>query len=264
MSAVTSSEIPKTNLYNENDLQRVNVQGDKDQRDPVQPPKTDKVWGGRVVFYLKAAGMVAIVFTTLYELGKHFAELAHDKIWVPDVKAVKALKKELKLKFNKSFVKMIKNIPGADYVRLFKRLAICSDQEKTILNQLQTDFELSDTQLEQIIAGAHVRLDDEGKTYDSWAKLDKIQPRISSHPSDSPQYGIRGPFVKELLFSRVKEKEGKCYTWFQLENHPVKFGHYIRHMLDYFRYKITKENQGPYGSSPATDSKPLILKCRKE
>jgi hypothetical protein len=222
------------------------------------------VWNGATIKVIvlsttAAISLVVLAAAAAFELIKYAAEGIHDKIWVPDLPT---LEEAVKKKFEESFIDRLKNLPGIDFIRLCKHLAICSKDEEEILKQLQNNFHLTNDELKQILGGAHVRLKDGGVTYETWVKtMETKQKRVSSHPSSSDQYGIRGPFVKELLFSKIEEN-GETYTWFQLENHPVKFGHYIRHMWDYVVYKATRNNQGPYGSSPAIDSRPIILDPR--
>lgn len=224
--------------------------------------KKQAEWEGHKFIYITAAAAtISFLAVALYELAKYVAELTHDKIWAPDIPA---LEKTIKKKFDEKFIDRLKVIPGVDYIRLFKHLAICKKDEEEIVKKLQSEYVLTDEQIKEILGGAHVRLKDGGRTYEEWVnRMSTKQARMSSHPSSSTQFGIRGPFVKELLFSKI-EVNGEQYTWFQLENHPVKFGHFLRHMKDYFVYKLSGKNQGPYGSSPAIDSKPLVLEPRAE
>lgn len=216
----------------------------------------DVHWQGRAILILGVAAATVILAVAAYEMSLLVYEIAHDKIWKPDLAELEA---KIKTKFKEEVVSKFKNLEGIDTTRLFKRLALCKEEEQEILTSLVDRFHLSDDQLKEIMMGAHVRLADDGHLFEEWSKkIQDKQSRISSHPSDSVQYGIRGPLVKELLFSRVKEK-GKVYTWFQLENHPVTFGHIIRHMIDFFKYKIFNENQGPDGSSKATHHNPIII-----
>ncbi len=106
--------------------------------------------------------------------------------------------------------------------------------------------------------GAHVLLLDDGSTYKEWSENPAFKTGRSSHPSNDQQYRMSGKLVKELLFSTVKH-EGKVHTWFQLESHPMSFGHVALHMLAYVKYKLSGRNQGPYGSSHHVDQKPLII-----
>ena len=49
----------------------------------------------------------------------------------------------------------------------------------------------TDEQLKEILMGAHVRLDDDGETYEEWEdKVVNKQSRYSSHSSDKTQYGV--------------------------------------------------------------------------
>lgn len=211
---------------------------------------------GRLIIGLGLAACAFVVSVALVELAGLIYEMVHERIWKPDIKKIE---EEISHKFDACFIEKIKNLPEFDYIRFFKRLAVCKEDEQEIFNNLITQFEIPESQLHEILKGAHVRLDDDGQMYQSWIKkISGKKQRISSHPADTVQYGIRGPVVKELLFSCITENDKK-YTWFQLENHPVTFGHILRHMLDYFKYKLTKENQGPYGSSKATDKTPLLI-----
>lgn len=236
----------------------------KENADDSTPPEKEEKkieWNGRsllVVAGLLAGG--AIVFTAAYEALLLTYEIVHDKVWRPNIEE---LKTNINKKFTKEVVDKLEQLKGLDTTRLFKRLSICKEEEQQILTHLVEKFDLNDNQLEEILMGAHVRLADDGELYNIWNEtiLGK-QARISSHPSNAQQYGISGPFVKQLLFSSVEEK-GTVYTWFQLENHPVSFGHLIRHMVDFFKYKLSNEQQGPYGSSKATHHQPIIIFSKK-
>jgi hypothetical protein len=59
---------------------------------------------------------------------------------------------------------------------------------------------------------------------------------------------VDGPFVHTVLFGQIDNR-----TWLQLEGHPQGFGH----VVDWFKYKFTGENQGPYGSSRHHDNQPF-------
>lgn len=222
---------------------------------PKEKPKS--IWEGRAVFWLTVGAASIGLIITGYEFVKYIAEVAHDKIWKPDIQA---LEKKIQDKFEAGFCNRLQAIKeGIDYIRVCKHLPLCSKDEEAFLKQLQKDFHFTDQQLVEILKGAHVRLKDGGKTYDRWCQeMTSKYKRTSSHSATSTQYGVSGDFVKQLLFSKVEEK-GESYTWFQLENHPVKFGHYIRHMLDFVKYKLSMQNQGPYGSSMAIDTKPILL-----
>lgn len=138
---------------------------------------------------------------------------------------------------------------------IIERLDLTNKDEQQLIQYLQNNFEISTTQMQEILKGAHVHLKDGGKAYFHWLKEVKNKhTRVSSHPASDKQFAVRGEFVKELLFSKLDD----C-TWFQLEGSPVSFGNVTTHMIDYFKYKITGRNQGPYGSSKYTHNDPLIL-----
>lgn len=225
--------------------------------------KKEVNWNSRIVVIIGVTATAVALSILIAEMAFLIHEIVHDKIWRPNPQELEA---SVSQKFSADFTGKLKALSsqGLDYIRLFKRLALSHNEEREIISYLEKNFEISPDQLKEILMGAHVRLEDNGQAYAEWAeKVVSKQQRLSSHPSDTTQYGIRGSLVKELLFSRTKETDNKTYTWFQLENHPVSFGHIIRHMLDYIKYKMTNQNQGPYGSSNATDRTPIILK-RKE
>lgn len=106
--------------------------------------------------------------------------------------------------------------------------------------------------LREILSGAHVTIFDQGKRYDRWRVLPTAQTRRSSHRSDGPQYHVDGPFTHTILFG-----VHGGYTWLQLENHSTGVRQFPGHMLDWLKYSVFKENQGPYGSSKHVDNRPL-------
>lgn len=230
--------------------------------DIFQKKRTEtKEWRGRtIVQYLVNASVITNWFVLsrapIYEMALCIAELVHNKIWVPDIHI---LEKNIQ-GISEKFLFQLKTLSSIDYVRLMKHLAICNNDEKELINKLQRDFFLTSMDISEILQGAHVWLDDEGKTYDEWIeKMESKEERISSHPSSDAQFSVRGPFVKELLFSKITDQNGKIYRWFQLENNPFQYGYFLRYIRDYFLYKLFGRNQGPYGSSVFRDSKPLIL-----
>lgn len=219
-------------------------------------------WQNRTVFIIAAAAATLASIVLIAEVAYLIHENIHDRIWRPNPNE---LEKSISNRFSADFILKIKNLSmqGIDYIRLFKRLALSNQDEAEIMTYLEENFEISTVQLKEILLGAHIRLNDGGLAYTKWSeKVVNKQSRISSHPSNTTQFGVRGALVKELLFSQTKETDGNTYTWFQLENHPVSLGHIVRHMIDYFKYRMTNKNQGPYGSSAATDCSPILLKCK--
>ena len=230
----------------------------KHQDKPVKQEQAPVKWQNHLIIGIAIATCAIATAFVIAEAAILIHEIAHDKIWRPNPDE---LEKNIKGKFSPTFIQKIKDLSlhGIDYIRLFKRLAITEGEEKQIISYLEDNFEMTPEQLKEILMGAHVRLEDDGHAYEEWAKLSSIQQRLSSHASNKAQFGVRGALIKELLFSQSTES-GTSFTWFQLENHPVSFGHIIRHMLDYVKYKLSNQNQGPYGCSDATDSAPIILK----
>jgi hypothetical protein len=85
----------------------------------------------------------------------------------------------------------------------------------------------------------------------------------SSHQSETEQFAIRGPFVKEALFGTRKGEDGKTHTWLQLESHPTGLRYLLGHLASYVIYRITGMNIGPYGRSEYTERSPLNLAVAK-
>lgn len=108
----------------------------------------------------------------------------------------------------------------------------------------------------EILRGAYVRIADKGARYDDWKTLPSVQTRHSSHKSEGEQYHVSGPLTHEILFGRYGG-----WTWLQLENSPIdSVVGFVRHTVDFVKYKASDRNQGPYGSSRhAEKSQPLIL-----
>jgi hypothetical protein len=111
-------------------------------------------------------------------------------------------------------------------------------------------FEIKDTwrRAGEIFRGAHLRIFDQGARYDDWRKIPTARTRRSSHASDGAQFHVDGPLVHTVLFGRIGN-----FTWLQLEGAPQG----LAHVADFFKYKFTGKNQGPYGSSPHVDSRPI-------
>lgn len=106
----------------------------------------------------------------------------------------------------------------------------------------------------EVMSGAHVWIMDQGDSYRAWKQLRSKDDRPSSHPSDDTQYSVDGPFCHSILFSKFGN-----HTWVQLENNPFsRFPLFLlSHGMDFLAYKISGNNQGPYGSSQFTDKNPL-------
>jgi hypothetical protein len=137
-------------------------------------------------------------------------------------------------------------------LRIITELRISFNQNSIVTNEI----------LEEILKGAYLRFEDNGEFYNKLVHLFHInlQKRRSSHHSYVQQYSFSGPIVKEILFGVSKDEKGTKTTWIQFERHdtntPVNL---ILHLGDYFIYKWTGKNIGPYGSSNYTESNPLVV-----
>ncbi|GIF72401.1 hypothetical protein [Asanoa siamensis] len=120
-------------------------------------------------------------------------------------------------------------------------------------------------QLHDVLCGGHVLVDNPD-LYENWRHVKGARERISSHHKQIdkkkwPDIGMRGSVVREKLHGRTAQG-----TWVQLEKTPAAFGKKklpslddLRHLVDYFTYKITRSNVGPWGLSRKTERRPMYL-----
>lgn len=230
----------------------------EDPRKKPAPPPQKSEWLGRIVIVVAAVAVAVAVAYALYELTCYISDVVRDKFSrqkLADLEA-RARKKGLG-----HLVDKVKLIPSINKRLVVKRLSACKAHEEKIFKDLEQHFDFRADHFKEMLMGAHIRLDDKGTTYGAWKKIDGIKTRMSSHASDGEQFSIKGSLIKEMLCGDITE-DGKKFTWYQLENHPVSFGSIGRHMIDYVKYKIFKANQGPYGSSRITDKKPLMIAAK--
>ena len=136
-----------------------------------------------------------------------------------------------------------------------RKLWNATADEITILSYLLT-IPGASTFTGEIFRGAYVRIADKGARYHDWKTLPSAETRHSSHKSEGDQYHVTGPLTHEILFGQYGG-----WTWLQLENSPIdSVVGFVRHSIDFIKYKASDRNQGPYGSSRhAEKSQPLIL-----
>jgi hypothetical protein len=139
-----------------------------------------------------------------------------------------------------------------------------SPQEAAIMADLE-QHGMQVPQLHDVLCGGHVLVDDPA-LYEKWQFAKISHQRLSSHHRDIdksryPDYGMRGPVVREKLHGRTEHG-----TWVQLEKTPAAFGQKklpslndLRHLVDYVMYRITRSNVGPWGLSRRTERHPMYL-----
>jgi hypothetical protein len=139
-------------------------------------------------------------------------------------------------------------------------------EEAAIVADLETHG-LDVTQLRDLLHGAHV-LVDEPYLYERWLFPSVSHQRISSHhpevdKSEYPDYGMRGPLVREKLHGRTVHG-----TWVQLEKTPATMTAGkrrlptwtdVKHLADYVVYRVSRSNVGPWGRSGSTERRPMYL-----
>ncbi len=146
-------------------------------------------------------------------------------------------------------------------------------------------LQIPDKYIFEVIRGANVILDDDGKTYDYIHDNLKGYSRFSSHKSIVPQIGVTELFL-DTQFHMVSgvimdEQSGKKRTWFQLEGTPNPEGrdffvmlanmiidvphlyyntkYFLEHATDFIVYKTVKRSIGFMGTSSITDKNPLLI-----
>ncbi len=142
--------------------------------------------------------------------------------------------------------------------------ALMGPEEASIIADLERHG-MQVPQLHDVLCGGHVLVDNP-QLYDDWWFEKLSHKRISSHHHDIdktkyPDIGMRGSVVREKLHGRTAQG-----TWVQLEKTPAAFGtrklptmNDLRHLMDYFVYKITRSNVGPWGLSRQTERRPMYL-----
>lgn len=127
-----------------------------------KPPASDddsSNWQGRATVVIVIGLVSAAVLTILYEVALMCHEIIKDKLNGVDFAEMEA--KAIK-KFSHEFIGQIKNLNNIDPARVINRLALSRKEEEEILNTLKNEYELSENDLEAILFGAHVRLEDGG------------------------------------------------------------------------------------------------------
>jgi hypothetical protein len=171
------------------------------------------------------------------------------------------------------------DLPGDEGDRCRARLPRATESELSLLGDLVAAG-LTHDQLLRLLEGGHLLLPGHHRLR-RWRALAGVEPRTSSHyhPDDrrvgrgpdwveaararvddahahpvyGQQYGLKGKFVHEALFG-----PGPHHTTFvQLERAAPSKLHLVQHIADWVRYRLTRRNQGPYGSSNDTDAEPM-------
>lgn len=127
-----------------------------------------------------------------------------------------------------------------------------------IINNIIEDVYLTKRNYKEMLKGAYIILDDDGKLYKRWSKKRNIKHRYSSHYSNDKQYEKKlNPKMKcsaVILFGTTN----KNHTWFQLEKTSKDC--ILQHTIDYIDYITSNKNIGIKGKSKYTEKKPLKLK----
>mgnify|MGYP007042564060 CR=1 FL=1 len=139
------------------------------------------------------------------------------------------------------------------------------------------------------LAGAHIRLADNGQVFETTADRYKNNKRFSSHDSEATTVYIEGPaealvdtaktpLLQEELQGRwvhvllgKASKDGVATTWFQMERTPWRFHrenirsllfmfelhNMASHGVDFARYRWSGRQQGVHDNSENTEDQPM-------
>lgn len=106
--------------------------------------------------------------------------------------------------------------------------------------------------LKEIFHGANVKIIDQGRLFEKWKKNPLVYSRASSH---NHKPGQCFAFSHSLFWL---DSQGN--TRFQLENTPLTgISNRLLHLIDYFNYIKTNEQQGILGTSKYTEDNPIVI-----
>lgn len=263
------------NPNNNNLIHKDNLDPVLDGKKPVDQKKNEQSFDAVQIIAIGVLGIAALTALTVvaWEITCLVKEILEEKFFYK--MNSDELMGRVSEKLPNSLIEQINKIEGINHARFFRRILKSESLEVEILRDLHTMHNIKDEDLAEVLKGGHFCIKDGGQMFKQWEdaiakssqfedltedKKKKKHARMSSHRSDPgfSQYGVQGPAMRELIFSRIT-KDDAIYTWIQAESHPTSLGHIIRHMKSYMAYKITNMNQGPYGDSNATESKPIVL-----
>lgn len=179
---------------------------------------------GRSVTLSFAGGVILIVaMATLYELFRvafekirnHFCDLS-------------ALEESVKRKYPESFLK--REFHKIDHSLFMRRLSFSLEAEGNFIKYLEDKMEINNEQMEEILLGSPVELEDEGHLFYQWQKKN---------------CQIKGMHLYKLVFT-LKECKGCQYTWVRVEHHPVSFKNVMEMQWEYLKEKLYQETKPPF------------------
>jgi len=120
-----------------------------------------------------------------------------------------------------------------------------------LVQVLSRRYSLFEDTVREIRNGAMVILSDNGHFYDSHQGLARCW---SEHSSTAPVYDIEAQSVGTILVGLCVDGS----SWVQWERSICCS---YRHLRDWWWYKWTGKNQGPFGESSRTESNPIRLQA---
>lgn len=127
-----------------------------------------------------------------------------------------------------------------------------------IISDVVNKVYFTKTHYKEMLYGAYIIINDDGKFYRKWSKKNHTKPRISSHYSKNEEHEAklkpRMTCSAVVLFGTTKNGN----TWFQIEKTTKDC--FMKHTIDYFDHLLSGRNIGVYGNSKYTENKPLKLK----
>lgn len=210
----------------------------------------------------QSAHLASIPFVAIYSIAFEIflvAKVCLQELF--DYTTIETLKQRIYHRFPQEtdLHNAIERIGAVKNKRLLNSFLQENECGRIILRDLLNNFFITDRDLIHILCGGQGLLDDNGETADNWnVNLERKRNRLSSHRSDGDQHAVITKIFSEFLWMKVTH-DGKTYTKFQAERRPADHGYYIRHLYDFFFYWATGLNQGPWGQSRYTESRPMIL-----
>ena len=107
-------------------------------------------------------------------------------------------------------------------------------------------------EIKQIKNGAYVILRDNGALFNAF-RVQGVPRTWSEHTSDLPVYDVPGYVGNVLIGIRT-------HTWLQWEHSACCS---FTHACDWVRFICSGKNQGPFGQTNYTDTKPMIIQKNK-
>lgn len=179
-----------------------------------------------------------VQFDFFHELKKKIFGLSHEELIIERLKSLHLEEDHTKIP------PFLKSLPK-------------NDHEIDYLLAELLEIEEIHPHFKEILAGANVKIEDNGFFFHKWQSHNASYKRTSSHHH---QKGMCYGFSYILFWI-----DADGHTRFQFEKTPLKgFTNRLYHLLDYLTYKNEGKQQGIIGSSVYTEKYPLTFQVNLE